>query len=181
MALSALSEFARRHVTAALGGEGADELFGGYPRYRWLSGLPRNGAANALSMALRSVPAEWSRVGRLAEALAAPTPAAAQIGWVSGSRLELRNELLGPRLAELRGPSAAEAIAACIPIAAESRAGYLMRLDTSTWLPDDVLVKADRSSMQASLESRAPFLSRELVEFAASVPHASTSREEASD
>ena len=41
VALSALSDYARRHVTVALGGEGADELFGGYPRYRWLSRLPR--------------------------------------------------------------------------------------------------------------------------------------------
>jgi asparagine synthase (glutamine-hydrolysing) len=45
-----------------------------------------------------------------------------------------------------------------------------MRLDQVQWLPDDVLLKADRASMQASLEFRTPFLHRELAEFAGSVP-----------
>ena len=47
IALGALSEYARRHVTVALGGEGADEIFGGYPRYRWLSRLPRGGSGGS--------------------------------------------------------------------------------------------------------------------------------------
>ena len=45
-----------------------------------------------------------------------------------------------------------------------------MRLDQVHWLPDDVLAKADRASMGASLELRTPYLTRELAEFAASVP-----------
>ena len=103
VALSALSEFARRHVTVALGGEGADELFGGYPRYRWLSGLPRTALPEALATAL-GVPGGWSRARRLAaRRWPRPTPAAAHLGWISGSRLELRDELLGPRLEAMRG------------------------------------------------------------------------------
>jgi asparagine synthase (glutamine-hydrolysing) len=51
-------------------------------------------------------------------------------------------------------------------------AGLLMRLDQLQWLPDDVLAKADRASMRVSLEVRTPFLSRDLVEFAASIPAA---------
>ena len=170
VALRALSEFARQHVTVALGGEGADEVFGGYPRYRWLSALPKNGVARMLATTLGRAPASWSRAGKLSTALAAPTLAAAHLGWIAGSRLELRDALLGPRLEAMRGSSTAQAIGELVPITAESRAGYLMRLDTSMWLPDDVLAKADRSSMQVSLESRAPFLSRDLVEFAASIP-----------
>jgi asparagine synthase (glutamine-hydrolysing) len=51
-------------------------------------------------------------------------------------------------------------------------AGEFMWLDQRHWLPDDVLVKADRSSMLASLELRTPFLHRELAELAAAVPPA---------
>jgi asparagine synthase (glutamine-hydrolysing) len=47
--------------------------------------------------------------------------------------------------------------------------GSLMRLDQLHWLPDDVLTKADRASMLASLELRTPYLQRELAEFANSV------------
>ena len=116
------------------------------------------------------VPASWSRAGRLARALTAATLTAAHLAWTCGSRLELRDALLGPKFEEQRRSLPAVAIDSRIPSAVTSRAGYLMRLDASVWLPDDVLAKADRSSMLASLESRAPFLSRELVEFATSVP-----------
>ena len=44
--LHAVSELARRHVSVAVGGEGADELFGGYPRYRWLIRSPRSSACS---------------------------------------------------------------------------------------------------------------------------------------
>ena len=45
-----------------------------------------------------------------------------------------------------------------------------MRFDLSYWLPDDVLAKADRATMRTSLEMRTPYLSRQLAEFAASIP-----------
>jgi asparagine synthase (glutamine-hydrolysing) len=50
--------------------------------------------------------------------------------------------------------------------------GAFMRLDQMRWLPDDILVKADRATMRASLEFRAPFLDRRVAEFAAGVPAA---------
>jgi asparagine synthase (glutamine-hydrolysing) len=170
VALSVLSDYARRHVKVALGGEGADELFGGYPRYRWLSRFPRNGGRAALASVLEKAPAGWSRAARIRGALEAATPAAAHVRWVAGTRLDRRDTLLGPRLEDHRQDSPADAIVVQGPAAHQSRAGFLMRMDAMTWLPDDVLMKADRSSMLSSLEARSPFLSRDLAEFAASVP-----------
>src|SRR5262249_46327435 len=46
----------------------------------------------------------------------------------------------------------------------------MMYLDTTTWLPNDILIKADRMSMAASIELRPPFLDHRLAEYAASIP-----------
>jgi asparagine synthase (glutamine-hydrolysing) len=89
---------------------------------------------------------------------------------VSASRLDHRNELYGPRLrpyvADEPGSSTFEDTVGPNG-SVEAR---FMRLDQMQWLPDDVLLKADRATMQASLEFRTPFLHRELAEFAASIP-----------
>jgi len=85
------------------------------------------------------------------------------VRWVTSGRGPAATGLYGPRLAV--GPTR-ETLA----IVGGDVAGAVMRLDQTRWLPDDVLAKADRASMLASLEVRTPFLHRELAELAASVP-----------
>ncbi len=171
VALGALSEYAREHVTVALGGEGADEVFGGYPRYRWISRLPRSQPSPVLARSLSRVGGGRPRVDRLARALAATNEVGAHVEWVTGNRVELGESLYGDALRDASpGRSPGATLADGFSRNGGSRADFLMRLDARTWLPDDVLAKADRASMLASLELRAPFLARELVEFAASVP-----------
>jgi asparagine synthase (glutamine-hydrolysing) len=182
VALRALAGFARRDVTVAVGGEGADELFGGYPRYRWLARaerlpawVPRAQAARAAAL-LERVPG-GGRVSRAKDVLMPGSDAQRHVRWVSAPRLDHRAGLYGPRL---RPYIAVEHVAPAFDElvrpngSVESR---FMRLDQMQWLPDDVLLKADRATMQASLEFRTPFLHRELAEFAASVPASTHVRE----
>ena len=106
ISLHALSEFARPLVTVALGGEGADELFGGYPRYRWIERAGR--LESALPAATRSLgglvrhTGRWSGAQRLLER-AAPAPLLERhLDWVTGGRRHRREDLYGPRLAGSR-------------------------------------------------------------------------------
>jgi asparagine synthase (glutamine-hydrolysing) len=174
--LHSVAEFARSEVTVAIGGEGADELFGGYPRYSWLGRAPqspdRNGSLSALLGGM--VPRAKSTSPRFLRAfdLVIPRPIPERhLDWVTAGRRHERTVLYGQRL--LGALSEDRVLAALERDFAESRSysvpGSLMRLDQLNWLPDDVLVKADRASMLASLELRTPYLQRELAEFATSV------------
>ena len=177
--LHALSEFARNEVTVAVGGEGADELFGGYPRYRWIAratrveravpSLPARGA----STLARALPL-GGRQGRLADLLAPVPMLERHLDWVTDRRRHVRAELYGPAL---RALLASDGVVLRVEAALnghprDDAAATLMQLDRAQWLPDDVLMKADRAGMLASLEIRTPFLQRELSEFAASLPPA---------
>jgi asparagine synthase (glutamine-hydrolysing) len=176
--LHSVAEFARNEVTVAIGGEGADELFGGYPRYTWLGRAPqgRGGDVSDLGSALSNrLPRAKSTSRRVWRALdlVVPRPIAERhLDWVTAGRRHVREILYGPRL---RGGvlDQGEVLATLERDFNGSRSysvpGSLMRLDQLHWLPDDVLVKADRAGMLASLELRTPYLQRELAEFAASV------------
>jgi asparagine synthase (glutamine-hydrolysing) len=178
VALNAVAEFAREHVVVAVGGEGADELFGGYPRYRWiaraaaLDGLVPPAARRSSARALRG--ATRGRARRLAD-VATPMPAAERhVDWVTDGRRHARAALYGPALRTAGDPDAVMHTARDVvgSLRAGSLAAGLMALDQRSWLPGDVLAKADRAGMLRSLEIRTPYLHRELAEFAASIPAA---------
>jgi asparagine synthase (glutamine-hydrolysing) len=173
--LNALSEFARPRVTVALGGEGADELFGGYPRYRWLGlGERLDGALPAPALrSLRGLMRGTRRLPRgerLAARLGAAPMLERNLDWVTAERRRRREALYGPRLASVGGERVLEELSARAGgPEPESAVRWLMHLDQVDYLPDDVLMKTDRAGMLASLEIRTVFLHRELAEFASSV------------
>ncbi|HWQ52437.1 MAG TPA: asparagine synthase (glutamine-hydrolyzing) [Bryobacteraceae bacterium] len=173
-----LSRMSRRHVTVALSGEGADELFGGYITY----------TADRLARPLRAVPAPLRRL--LLAGLERWLPVSDdKISLEYKLKRGLAGSLLPPEEAHffwngaftpeqvrrvcpnLRGPGADALIERlCLP---EGRIGFVNRymlVDQHYYLPDDILYKVDRMSMAHSLEVRPPFLDHRIVEFAARLP-----------
>ena len=176
-------ELARRHVTVALSGDGGDENFAGYRRYRlhaWESGL-RAG----LPMAVRGPvfgllgnlypKADWAprplRAKTTLQALARDD-VAAYYHSVSTTPAALRTELYSPAFKrELQGYSALTLFRAHAANAPTEHPLLLAQyLDFKTWLPGDILTKVDRASMAHSLEVRVPVLDHKLVEWASNLP-----------
>ena len=169
VALNAVSEFARSEVTVAIGGEGADELFAGYPRYRWLERAERidghlpSFAARGLGSFLGA--RDQAGLKRLGDVVSPMSTLDRHLEWVTGYRRTQRARIYGPALQRFAATPTTTLVPAPPDVGAATAAAY-MRFDQRHWLPDDVLAKADRASMRASLEMRAPFLQHELAELA---------------
>jgi asparagine synthase (glutamine-hydrolysing) len=153
-----LSREARKHVTVALSGEGADEIFAGYSYYRRF--------AQAASWWRRLVTNSWLRM-RPATALVSEREAMTLSGFPILTNAEERLRLAGP-LRNLADPWEEDFLhwvsRASDPLQRATAA------DIGTWLSADLLVKFDRMSMAHSLEGRAPFLSPRLAEYGLSLP-----------
>jgi asparagine synthase (glutamine-hydrolysing) len=160
-----LSKLTRDHVTVALSGDGGDELFAGYDRYRdffrkrllyRIPGPLRRGVAGALGHALpRGV-----RGKRFLRSLTLEPFE----DYVWGDRELWPGDVLQPEFlagADPMGP-AREVFAADLP----SELDALCLHDIELYLPDDILTKVDRMSMAASLEVRVPLLDHRVAEFA---------------
>jgi asparagine synthase (glutamine-hydrolysing) len=182
-----VAELARRHVKVVLTGDGGDESFGGYERYRALA------LAGALD-ATAAAPLRWALQAGAAAAVAlgvAPVQ-----GVVSGGGRGAGERLLRfadglHRTARQRnhdwrvgaGPALIDGLLTdegrrLMPAPAFYGADVprplplneALALDAERYLPDDVLCKLDTASMAQGLEARAPFLDRELMEYAAALP-----------
>jgi asparagine synthase (glutamine-hydrolysing) len=152
-----LARAAAREVKVVLTGEGSDELFGGYPRYRlerWarrFHDLPGRGLLRAIAPAL---PAKVAKI-----VLSPADPARRRQQWVANFTPEARARLLAAPVLDVAPPAPADG----------SLAAQLL-LDLRSWLVDDVLMKVDKTTMAASLEARVPFLDHEVVDWALGLP-----------
>lgn len=158
-----LAEAARRHVTVALGGDGADEVFGGYDRYRWLSSASRTlSVPSTLRMSCAAaLPVVGGHRGRrLSEILKQP------------DRLSMYRELMRvwhatPLEMIIKGAHARPEFFG-IDDLSDRGAAYPQIIDLLNYLPFDILVKLDRATMRHGLECRSPFLDVDLVTWSAS-------------
>ncbi len=182
-----VSEMARTHVTVVLSGDGGDELFGGYNRYRWIPGIDRRvrripiGARRFVAdAATRMPPARWDQLGQVIPARVRPrqlglkVEKAASIAALEGpAEMYLRVVSHWPDPASVAPGGRDPAVLASRPDRWPGLAdptGQMMAVDLLTYLPDDILTKVDRATMSVGLEGRVPFLDRRIVEFAARLP-----------
>ena len=177
-----VSQMARRHVTVALNGDGGDEAFLGYARYRAMRHLDRldrlpGGLArgrSALARLCAMAPASIGRRLRLAQIgdmLGAPSerPERRYAGAIAffgdcdkaaGYGEAMKGQLMHSAL-DLLAPYFA---------GAGSLVAGANRADFHTYLPDDLMVKVDVASMAHGLETRSPLLDHVLLEWAARIP-----------
>ncbi|PWG01143.1 XrtA/PEP-CTERM system amidotransferase [Sphingosinicella humi] len=177
-----VSELAREKVTVALSGDGADEAFAGYRRYRLFAaeerarGLLPGDVGRALGRLGDLYPKlDWAprflRARTTLQALG-KSSGEAYAEAVGVTPPALRSRLYGPALLKaLQGHRAEERYVKTMAEAPAkdplSRAQYA---DLKIWLPGDILTKVDRTSMAVGLEAREPLLDHRLVEFAARLP-----------
>ena len=182
LAVYYVSKMAREHVTVALNGDGGDESFAGYNRYK---GMVQFNAYRAMP--------KWARKSsRLMAAMLYATPLhRSQLvkrvrDWDSYAELttgeiyertvgipverrrplfsnELQNMFAGDESCSLFAPYVAQC-------ASQHTINQVMYADQNVYLPADLLVKVDRMTMAHSLEGRSPLLDHKVVEFAASLP-----------
>lgn len=178
-----LSRFARRHVTVALGGDGSDELFAGYPtftadRYRTLFGALPRPVIHALQRLARLLPASDRNISfdfKVKQFLRGFEQGKHEVNtlWLGSFTPNEKQALLTADLRiQLPGMSGLEPIADVLHGSpwADGGLNEIIYVFLRTYLLDDILFKVDRASMYTSLEVRAPFMDVEVVELVNSFP-----------
>ena len=166
-----VSELAREHVTVALAGDGGDEAFAGYERYR----------AHGLAATLARVPVLPGLGARALRALPSgrteprsPAFRAARFAELAAAGDEQRyarlTEVFSPEQRDRLWTDEARANRYAPPVPLGDGIQALQLHDIHSYLPGDLLLKADLASMAHSLELRSPFLDHEVLELGLSLP-----------
>lgn len=177
-----LAQFVRKHVTVALGGDGGDELFAGYPmyhahnvtqKYRAIPAFLRRGViapiVNALPVSRENMSFDY-KAKRFVRAAELDLVERHQT-WFGSFAASQHGQLLTREVLEQTSSDiyreAREMLTNCDATTDIERMQYL---DINYYLAEDILTKVDRAAMAVSLETRAPFLDPRIGQFAASLP-----------
>ncbi|MGJ8682408.1 asparagine synthase (glutamine-hydrolyzing) [Paraglaciecola sp.] len=174
-----VAKLAKEKVTVALSGEGSDEIFAGYDLYQYMNVLEKyrnvvgQSGANFFAGVSNKVLGESHKVSKYLNM--ATQPIEKRYKGMSTYPDHQKEALYKPEFKGLiEQPEQVSSRAFSKQLfektKGEDQLNKMLYFDTKTWLVDDLLIKADRMSMAASLELRVPFLDYRLVEFAATIP-----------
>jgi len=176
-----LAQFARRHVTVCLSGDGGDELFAGYDTYvadrlhRWTSFAPSWMSRVIARLCDHLLPVSFDKVGvgekvrRFLNGHAYDYPYA-HAGWRGIHDRSEQRRLLRPEWHQDRYDSLRQVERHFGRVDGCHYLDQAMYVDIKTFLADDILVKVDRATMAHSMEARTPLLDYRIMEFAAALP-----------
>lgn len=177
-----LSRFVRHHVTVALGGDGGDELFAGYPMYyahkvaRMYDTVPGIFRSALIEPIVRRLPVSTKNLSFEYRAKRFVRSSSCDVvqrhhSWFGSFSIEEQTELLTPHIREQTPRDIYLDARNLLDICdASNEIEQMQFLDMSYYMAEDILTKVDRASMAVSLETRAPFLDPRIGQFAASVP-----------
>jgi len=177
-----VSKLAREHVTVALSGDGADELFGGYEtyianamarRYGAIPAVVRKGLIEPVVNRLRPRAAKKGLINKAKRFIegAAQSPELEHCRWRKFLDEDTRDALFTTdALRDLQTPSDAHIVDLFERAGNRSDLDRSLYVDVKSYLSDNILTKVDRMSMAVSLEARVPYLDKDLVELAFRVP-----------
>jgi len=175
IAVNVLSSFVKKHVTVALSGDGADEIFGGYRKHRALAMIARANRAKMMAFtAAAALPGVFGRGSRVSDKMRQ----ARRMGRVASMRPGERYLFLAAfhsgrevsHLLHLSRHYSMDRVRNQLDLSHPSDMNSVLRNDVKLVLAGDMLRKADLMSMAASLEIRSPFLDHRIIDFAFSLP-----------
>lgn len=176
-----ITKLAREHVKVLISGEGGDEAFAGYQNYRnilWMLRLKNSlgplssSLGKALGMMAR-LP-HLRKLGKYSPLMQVPfdsfyySRSSTPVNFFNRTRAGLYSDEFGRRVHVNESAGYVRDLFGRVD--GKSPLDQMLYVDTKTWLPDDLLIKADKITMANSVELRVPLLDHKVLEFAASLP-----------
>ena len=174
-----LAQQARQHATVLHSGEGADEILGGYSIYRKMLLLSRLqagplGVVAGLIDRIGGNAVFGGKLGRYVRHVGLPLQdryRGVSSLFLDGIKTDVVNSDL--RTSPTKSSFVEDTFRTYFQrVKSTTELNQMLYVDTKVWLPDDLLVKADKMTMAASIELRVPFLDHRMIEFAAKLPMA---------